>query len=182
MRKFLFLASTVLGMFISMDLSAQGHKIFLKIDGIEGDATQVGFNGQIDVWSMSQGAAGCPVESSNRSGCKINSSGFNLMTSLSKGTLQLKEKLYTGKVLPEVLLTFLKAGGDSPFTYYTILLKNVTVTSLQESASSELPTVSIELSPSSAIWTYFSQGVGGQQGSSFKFGWDFLKNVAIPTP
>jgi type VI secretion system secreted protein Hcp len=184
MRKVIFLLFAVLGVFFTMELSAQ--KIYLNVDGIEGESTVRDFEKQVEADSYSHSAAGCQdvnsTGGSRATGCKVSSSGFQFSMSLSKATNGFRERLYTGKIIPKILISVTRSGGDQrPFAYYTIELTNVRVVSMAESASngSGLPNIFVEFSPATALWKYYMQTETGSPELTNQFGWDFLKAGAL---
>jgi Hemolysin-coregulated protein (uncharacterized) len=178
MRKLILLLLAVTGAFFTMELSAQS--IFLNVDGIEGESTVRGFEKQVEVQSYSNSAAGCQDVStsggSRATGCKITSSGLQFSMNLSKATNGFRERLYTGKIIPKVKVSFVKRGETS-LVFYTIELTNVRVTALSESGSAgdANPNVFIELSPATALWSYYMQNAAGVPTLTNQFGWDFQK-------
>lgn len=183
MRKVILLLLAVLGVFFTKELSAQ--KFFLNVDGIEGESIVRGFEKQVEVQAYSQSAAGCQDVnggSGSRAGaCKVSSSGFQFSMNLSKATNGFREKLFTGKIIPKILVTVTKPSGDGPVSYYTIELTNVRVASMGESASEGggFPNIFVEFSPATALWKYYMQKGDGTYELTNQFGWNFQSASAL---
>jgi type VI secretion system secreted protein Hcp len=151
------------------------QSIFLRIDNIQGEATASGHENEINVLSYSNGLTSCNTVSSGTkpSGCKAMASSWVFMIQLDKSTIGLKNALTSAKIIPSADVTFVKNGGDIPFTYYRVRLENINVISMQESGASELPFFSVELSFSRIAWQYTVQSNTGGTGDKFSDGWDF---------
>ena len=136
-----------------------------------GGSAVVGHAGEIDILSNSQGESRC-------FGCGVPSvADFNVMIKLSAATVTLKKLLLNGTPLTSIDVTYIKSG-PTPFTYYKIRMENVTVTSVQESASSEEPIFSASFTPARIAWAQIKQDPDGSAGTKTTYGWDVLGNVA----
>lgn len=182
MRKVYASLLLMAGLFVCTHLSAQHTDIYLKVAGVDGGVTKVGFEKSIEALSYSQGAAGCTGSISSTSfkdgACKAMPSGFNFMTVMDQAQIPLKKLLYTSKLIPSVTVSFVKAGNDgNSFVYYLIRLENVLIGSLQESGSSEAPIFSLEFIPQKFSWIQYDQKDDGSIQKIAAFGWDVSKNA-----
>lgn len=149
---------------------------FLKIDKIEGEATDSKHAKEIDVLSWSFGESN-PVQigTGGLGAGKVSMSDFNFMTRVSKASPLLMKACALGEHIKEVTLTARKAGGGQQ-EYYTIKFSDVLISSYQVSASSEVPTESVSFAYSKIEVEYKPQKADGTLDSPVKFGYD-LKAV-----
>lgn len=161
-----------IGLFLCAISNAQN--IFLKINGIDGDAVQSGFEKQVKALSFSQSANGCPVDVYSKTGCKVVSSGFQFSLIHSIALRDLKKKLYEGSKISEIEISFV-TRGETPSIYYRIVLKDVLITTISESGADEPPYIFIEFGPGSAEWFYYMQTNTGTWSPAGSFGWNFAK-------
>ena len=172
MRKLFYLPVMAIGLFLCTISNAQD--IFLKISGIDGDAVQTGFEKQVKALSFSQSANGCPTDVFSKTGCKVVSSGFQFSLIHSIALRDLKKMFYEGSKISEIEISFV-SRGETPSIFYRIILKDVTITTISESASGELPYIFIEFGPGSAQWFYYMQSNTGTWSPAGSFGWNFAK-------
>jgi type VI secretion system secreted protein Hcp len=179
MRKFYAFLLLAAGLFFSSHLVAQGTDVYLKMDGVEGGSTAVGFEKQVLILSYSHGASGCPTTANIKDeACKVVSSSFNFMTAIDPSQIPLKRLLLTGKLTASATLSFVKPG-TTPFVYYVIKLENILVNSVQESGSSEAPTFSLSFIAQKVTWIQYRQKADGTRELLDALGWDFSKNLAF---
>jgi len=149
---------------------------FLKLKGVEGEATKAGFEKQIPVLSFSFGAhnPSSPVGTGAGAG-KVSISGFTITKWTDKSSAQLFQTCCTGKHFPEAKLTLLKAGGDKPVEYLAYEFKELFVNDIQWSGSSggdDVPMESVSFSFASVQVTYTVQKADGTPGTPQIGGWD----------
>ena len=85
--------------------------MFLKIDGIEGDARDAKHKGEIELLSFSWGVSNTSTTGGGGAGQgKIIPQDFSIMKSLDKATPKLFERMCEGTHIPEVLVS---AGGSA---------------------------------------------------------------------
>ncbi|HET6264348.1 MAG TPA: type VI secretion system tube protein Hcp [Usitatibacter sp.] len=146
------------------------YDMFLKLDGIQGEATAKGHEKEIEVFSFSWGMART-VQVMGARGANAGRpcvSEMNLMKRMDKTTPLLMANVMSGMVIPKGKLTLRKAGGDIPLDFMVIELTSVLVSSVQESGSSggdDTPMESISVHFTSAKATYTPQGPDGKPGS-----------------
>jgi type VI protein secretion system component Hcp len=167
MRKIIYLFFTVAFMFTCRNAFTQTSVVMKALDGttkLNGGSTVAGHTNEIDVLSNSHGETFCI-------GCaKPNFSSFNIMISLSPATISFKKLLLNGTKLTSVDVTYIKTA--IPLEYYKIHMENVTVESVQESASSEIPTFSVSLTPDRMAWQQISD-----TNKKTSYGWDIAANI-----
>ncbi|QEC69840.1 type VI secretion system tube protein Hcp [Panacibacter ginsenosidivorans] len=177
MRKIIALSFIAACIFYCNSVIAQSHQVLIKaLDGttlLNGGSVVPGHTGEIDGLSFSQGESGCP---SGTTGCQTSTSEFNFMMSINPASVLFKKLLYNGTKLTSVDVYMIKPGTTA-FTYYKIRMEDVTITSVQESASSEYPTFAISLSPSRIAWQQRKQRADGSGGDKTTYGWDVQSNA-----
>src|ERR1039457_226434 len=118
---------------------------YLKLDGITGESVSDGHKDEIQLLSFSWGGHNVTsVAGTGGSGAgKVDLSDLSVMKHVDKATTPMWKALVSGTHIKTGVLTAVKTGagpGGKPFL--TISLKELFVTSLQISASSEIPTES----------------------------------------
>ncbi len=120
---------------------------YLKLDGINGESADDKHKDEIQVLSWSFGGSQVTsVAGTGGSGAgKVDLSNFSIMKFYDKASVPLFKAMCEGKHIKTGLLTAVKAGaGGGPFL--KISLEELFVTSLQDSASSEVPSESVSFS------------------------------------
>lgn len=171
MRKIIYLLFAVALMFTCSSAFSQTTSVVMKaLDGttkLNGGSTKPGHINEIDVLSNSQGEDYCSTCA------KPSISDFSFLIALSPATISFKKLLLNGTKLTSVDVTYIK-GGTTPLEYYKVHMENVTVESVQESASSEIPTISVSLAPDRIAWQQIKTA-----GTTLKtsYGWDIIANT-----
>jgi type VI secretion system secreted protein Hcp len=145
----------------------------LKIPGVEGESTHEGHKGEIDVLGFSWGATNASMTAGGGSGKGKASPGeLNIQYRYCKASPVLAKKLITGTHLESAVLTACKSGeGQKP--YLTVTLKEVFVTSISHSASSEGDIhENASLSYGDVEYVYKPQDEKGGLGGPVSFGWN----------
>ena len=150
--------------------------VFIKFDGIEGEATHKDHKGEIEVLSYSWGTSRGPSTpgdvrgGSSSKGCV---SEFNFMKMLDKSSTALVGNSLGGSAIGKAKVTMRKSG-EGQQDYFTFELSNVMVSSYQMSGSSEHPFESVSLRFSAAKMSYRPQddkgGLGGATEVNMKVG------------
>jgi type VI protein secretion system component Hcp len=173
MRKsiyFLFAVALILTCSSAFSQSIVVMKAMNGTTKLNGGSTVAGHAGEIDVLSNSLGETRCAT-------CNVSQvSDFNVMISLSAATISLKKLLLNGTKLTSIDVVYMKSGA-TPFTYYKMHMEDVTVTNVQESASSESPTFSASFTPSRIAWLQIAQKPDGSTGTKTSYGWDVTNNA-----
>ena len=158
---------------------------YMKVDGVEGESTAKGHEKEIEVLSFSFGASNPSSVGPGTTGIaasRVSVSSFNFMKRTDKTSAILFQKCCAGKHIKEVVLTMLKASGDSgqaPFLKYTFT--DVMVDSIQWSGSpggDDVPTESVSFAFAKVAIEYQQQATsGGAVGQPVVAEWD-LTTVA----
>lgn len=154
---------------------------FLKIDGVEGESTAKGHEGEIEVLSWSWGVSNSASHSTGggAGSGKATFQDISITKVLDKSSPQLFLATASGKHYPTATL---KAAADTnkdgKLDYYVIKLTDVLVSSYQQSGASggDKPTESISLNFAKIEITYLPQKPTGSADTSVKAGWDLVKN------
>ena len=131
---------------------------FLKIDGIDGESTDVKHKGEIEVLSFNWN-----ITRSRRGRAKV--ADFTIVKHLDKATPQLFDSVCAGDRIPEATLTARKAGeGQRDFLIVT--LKEVFVNSVAPAGntSNDMPLEQVSLSFSRSEITFIPQDKTGKPG------------------
>lgn len=160
---------------------------FIKMTGIEGEATQKGFEKAIEIHSFSWGASNPssmgPGVTGHGSG-RVSISDFNVMKKSEVASAKIFDHCCNGTAIPEITAHFLKAGGGKgetvEFLKYTFT--ECVVTSVQWSGSSggdDQPTESLSIAFSKVVIDYMQQTTKDQKGKKAGIAaWDISKGTS----
>jgi type VI protein secretion system component Hcp len=147
----------VSGLLLAAKPATAAGDLFLKLPGITGTSTAPGHVGEIPLLSFSAGVSakkGVGVSCSDLSGMKLVDSSSPL---LFLATL-------AGIDFAQATLTFSQAPPTPPGApaqdVYTIKMNSASITSVQDSGSSEAPIESLSLHAASWVITYIPFGGG----------------------
>jgi type VI secretion system secreted protein Hcp len=135
---------------------------YLKLDGgLDGESVVEGHKQEIQLLSWSFGGSQTSsVSGTGGSGAgKVDLSDFSIMKTLDKASPKLLGTMAKGTHVKTATLTAVKAGGKGP--YLTITFGELFVTSVQWSASSEIPSESVSFSYNHIKVEYKLQGEDG---------------------
>jgi type VI secretion system secreted protein Hcp len=161
-------------LFVLAPSPARGDSMFLKIDGIDGQATAAGYVNQIQLLSWSWGVSNPVTVGSGTGGLtagKVSMAEFAIMKSADSSTPRLLEYANSAKHAPKAVLSMIRSTDG--FVYLKITLEDVMVSSLQLSAADERPSESVSLSFAKVGIEYWA-GPGKPRVAS---GWDVVKNM-----
>jgi type VI secretion system secreted protein Hcp len=140
---------------------------FLKLEGIDGESADEQHKNEVQLMSWSWGGnQTTSVAGTGGSGAgKVSLSDLNIMTYFDKATPKFLKSMYKGDHIKSGSLTAIKAGaGGKP--YLKVDLQEMFVTSVQISASSEIPTISVSFSYNEIKVDYSTQNEQGQVTST----------------
>jgi type VI secretion system secreted protein Hcp len=120
---------------------------FLKLDGIQGESQDSNHKDEIQIMSWSWGASQVSsVAGTGGSGAgKADLSDFSIMAYFDKSTPKFFKSIGAGSHIAQGTMSAIKSGADGK-PYLKVDFKELFVSSLQISGSSEIPTVSISFS------------------------------------
>ena len=133
MSKLIHQAALVAALALPCAASAAAVDYFLKIDGIDGESTDQGHKGELQVESWSWGVSSALGNGASRTG-KPCVASFNFSKMVDKATPQLMANAVSGMIIKSAVLTARKAG-ERPLEYLKVTLENVLVSSYQAGGS-----------------------------------------------
>ena len=150
---------------------------FLKLDGIEGESLDEKHKNEIQIMSWSWGASNVSsVSGTGGSGAgKVSLSDFNIMANFDKATPKFFKSVCAGTHIKTGTMSAIKAGADGK-PYLKVDFKELFVTGLQISGSSEIPTVSLSFSYNEIKIDYSTQNEQGNLTSIGPVGYDLKGN------
>jgi type VI secretion system secreted protein Hcp len=153
--------------------------IFLKIDGIKGEATDVNHQNEIEVVSWNWAVSEVFISSGGGGivGGKPNVGDFAITKQLDKASPDILRACLTAKQIKEVVLTQRRAGAGKA-NFLTITLKDVLISSLNdiEAAAAPRPTESVVFAFGKVIYEYVPQKPNGQPDTPLTLRWDVKAN------
>ncbi len=140
---------------------------FLKLDGIDGESADEKHKSEIQIMSWSWGASQVSsVSGTGGSGAgKADLSDFSIMTFFDKSTPKLFKSICAGTHIKTGTMSAIKSGADGK-PYLKVDFKELFVSSLQISGSSEIPTVSLSFSYNEIKIDYSTQNEQGNVTST----------------
>ncbi|MDQ2961580.1 MAG: type VI secretion system tube protein Hcp [Pseudomonadota bacterium] len=148
--------------------------IFLKIDGIKGEATEVNHLNEIEVVSWSWGVSEVFITSGAGGiiGGKPKVGDFVIGKQIDRASPNLLRACLTAKHIKEVVLTQRRVGTKPNFL--SITLKDVLISSLNDSDSgvAPRPTESVVFAFGKVIYEYVPQKPNGQPDTPVTLKWD----------
>lgn len=140
---------------------------FLKLDGIQGESQDDKHKNEIQVLSWSWGASNISsVAGTGGSGAgKVDMSDVSMMLNFDKSTPKFFKSISAGSHIATGTLSAIKAGSDGK-PYLKVDFKEIFVTSLQMSASSEVPAVSLSFTYDEIKIDYSAQDEKGNIAST----------------
>jgi type VI secretion system secreted protein Hcp len=156
---------------------------FLKITGIEGEATDSKHKAEIDIESFSWGATQTGAHGAGGGGGagKVQMQDFHFVMKANKASPKLMLACATGEHIKDALLTCRKAGGKQE-EYLKVKFTDILVSSYQtggSEAGSETPIDQIALNFGKIEVEYYPQNEKGALGSPVKAGYDLKKNIKV---
>ncbi|RPJ57435.1 MAG: type VI secretion system tube protein Hcp [Acidobacteria bacterium] len=163
---------------ISVAGSAAGQvKILLQIDDIGGSSILKGYEGAIEASTLSWGAINdsAPTSGGAQAG-RVQFTGISFTKPMDSASPLLLQGLTTGRTIPTVTIRYVITTGDGTQEFSTMTLQDVTLTSQQVSASSELPAEAISLKFRRIQWEVCSFDATGARSGCNTSTWDITKN------
>jgi type VI secretion system secreted protein Hcp len=178
------LGSTLIGialllMVVVPSAALAADNLFLKLEGIEGEATDDKHLREIVLLSYSQsfGRPGVNPSAGGGAAPAIPECGSVTVTKLvDTSSPALIGAVMTGRFIQTGVITFRKAAGEAPLDYYKVTLTNVLIHSItQTDVSPTDPTTILEqisMSADTFTFEYTPQRADGTLGGVVSFGWD----------
>jgi type VI secretion system secreted protein Hcp len=152
--------------------------VFLKLGDIKGESKDSKHEGEIDVLSWSWGVAqtGSMGAGGGGGAGKANFSDLSFMHALDKASPVLMKACAMGDHFADATLVSRKAGKGQQ-DYLIVKMKEVFITSVQPSGSSEHPMESVSLSFGHVDLEYKPQKADGTLDAGVHFIYDIKKNL-----
>jgi type VI secretion system secreted protein Hcp len=151
---------------------------FAKIEGVDGEATRAGHEGEIEILSFSWGASNPTSVSAGTTGLsasRVSISSFNIMKGTDLASASLFLKCCKGAHIPKIVVTMNTAGGEKQMDYLTYEFQDCMVESIQWSGSSggdDRPTESVSFAFAKVEITYNQQAITGGKGKPIVVAYD----------
>jgi len=135
-----------------------GPALFAKIDGIDGESTQKGHEGEIEIFNFSETfrQSGSTSAGGGGGAGKFTPGPVVFSKLLGKASIGLLRACAKGQHIPQVVITAYRQGNDgktSPF--YKITLKEVFVSAINETSSGDSLVDEVQLVYESGRWEVF---------------------------
>jgi len=153
------------------------YDAFLKIEGVEGESTRDGHEGEIEILSFSWGVSNPTTigVSSGAGAGRASLSSFNVMKKSDKASPKLFQNCCNGAHFPKATVVLRAAGGENSLEYLKYEFEQVFVESVQWSGSQggdDRPTESLSLAFGKVEVTYTPQADTGDPGAPVVAMWD----------
>lgn len=149
------------------------YDVYLKLDGIDGEATARGYEKWIDLSSVQLGVTNAATAVGGGSGrSKAAATPVVVTKRPDAATVPLFLATANGTFIKKGLIAFV-ARGERPRTVLSYELSDVAITSYAADNAFE----TLELSYSALAIAYAAQKPDGSAGTPVKGGWSFLKNA-----
>jgi type VI secretion system secreted protein Hcp len=152
--------------------------VFLKLGDIKGESKDSKHEGEIDVLSWSWGISQTGAMNAGGGGGagKANFSDLSFMHAFDKASPVLMKACATGEHFDAATLVSRKAGKGQQ-DYLIVKMKEVFITSIQPSGSSEHPMESVSMAFSHVDVEYKPQKADGSLDAGVHFIYDIKKNL-----
>lgn len=156
--------------------------MFIKIDGIKGEAADEKHKDEIDVLSWSWGASqsGTMHDAGGATGGKANFQDLSFTKWVDVSTPKLLKAVSTGETIKEVVLVVRKAAGKAPIEYVKMIMKDCLITSLSVGGSGgeDRLTENVTINFAEYRYEYTSQKPDGAPGGVMPFAYDIRAQKA----
>lgn len=156
--------------------------LFLKLDGVEGEAQADGHRGEIQLdaftWAFSNPSS---ATGAGAGAGRAEAHGFNCVKRADKSTPKLMKAVWTGQHFKKAQLTARKAGGKA-IDYLKAEFDVLYITNFDQGASSggdDIPRENLSFSFGKVAVTYTEQNQDGTAGGATVAGYDFKKQVEL---
>ncbi len=153
--------------------------MFLKLEGIKGEAQDGKHKEEIDVlaWSWGMSQSGTTHMGSGSGAGKVSVQDLSLTKYVDKASATLVNHACTGKHISKGKLIVRKAG-DTPLEYITVDLEDIIVTQVSSGGSGgeDRLTENVTLNFGKFKYSYTTQTKDGSAGPKVEFGWSIAKN------
>lgn len=153
--------------------------MFLKIEGINGEAQDAKHKKEIDVlaWSWGASQSGTTHMGGGGGSGKASFQDISVTKWVDSASFELLRHLAKGKHVKEALLTVRKAG-DNPLEYIKLTMKDCLISSVSTGGSGgeDQLTENISINFGQFVYEYTSQKPDGSKGDTLPFKFDIAAN------
>lgn len=155
--------------------------MFLKIDGVQGEAQDQKHKDEIDVlaWSWGMTQSGSTHTGGGGGSGKVSVQDIHVTKYVDKSSPTLVRRCCDGRHFKEALLTVRKAGGDSPVEYLKLKMTEVLVTSVSSGGAGgeDRLTENVTLNFGKFEFIYTPQKPDGSADPEIKQMWNITTNA-----
>lgn len=155
---------------------------YIKMSGIEGEATRAGFEKAMEIYSFSWGASNpssIGTGSTGHGSGKVSVSSFNIMKKSETASAKLFQHCCTAAPIASVSVHLLKSGGEEAVEFLKYTFTDCVIESLQWSGSAggdDTPTESLSIAFAKVEIEYKQQGTKDAKGANKGLAaWDLTK-------
>ena len=156
--------------------------MFLKIEGVEGEAVDHKHGKEIDVlaWSWGMTQSGSMHIGGGGGAGKVAVQDISVTKYVDKSTPNLIHTCMTGKHYPKATITVRKAG-DKPVEYMIITMEDVLITSISTGGSGgeDRLTENVSLNFAKVKVEYTPQAKDGSAGAAVETGFNIEENTVM---
>ena len=153
---------------------------YLKLEGVDSEATRQGFEKQIEVVSFDWGAHNPSTIGSGGGGGsgRVEVSRFNVTKKTDKASPLLFQACCSGRHFPKATLVLHKAGGNSAVDYLKLNFEEVFVEDVRwsgQTGGDDRPMESVSFAFGKVEMTYTPQKADGTKDSPVVASWDLRR-------
>ena len=156
--------------------------MFLKIDGVNGEAQDSKHKNEIDIlsWSWGMTQSGTTHMGSGAGAGKVDVHDIMVTKYLDSSSPAVMQKCCNGQHFTKAMLTVRKAGGTNSVEYLKIEMDTVMISSVSTGAAGDLDRVTetVGLNFAKFTATYTMQNPDGSPGASIPVTWNIAQNTA----
>ena len=151
----------------------------IKIDGIVGESVSKDHKGEVQVLSWTWGLSsdgGAPGPGGGAGTSKANAQDFTFVHTYDKASPKLAAAAAAGKHIKQAVLSA-RRSGEGQKDFLVVTMKEVVVTSVQQSASEEGISENVSLRAAQVTFEYRAMDTKGALGDPTTFDWNISKNI-----
>jgi type VI secretion system secreted protein Hcp len=172
------LAAALVATFGMATSAVAASDFFLKLDGIDGESTAIGFENTIEASAFGIDVLPPPTAARGSGGGtgKVSVHDISITKTFDKSSPKLMESCAKGTHIKEAKLTCRKAGGGQE-PYFVVTMEDVLISSYSTSGASggDRPMESLSLNFTKVTYEYQFQGAAGTPGDKVVFTYDLKK-------
>ena len=151
--------------------------MFMRMDGIEGESQDAQHRDEIDVLAWSWGMSN-PASQVGGTAGRVRIEDLKVTKYVDKASPELMLRCSNGQRIPEVILTFRRAGPAGPREFFVITMRDVMVTSVSISGSGTEArfTENVSLNFSRVTVYYTPYDASGEPQPPVTYQWDIEAN------